>query len=501
MEKSVIIIGAGIAGLSAGCYGQMNGYRTSIFEMHDNPGGLCTSWQRRGYTIDGCLHWLVGSREGSSMHRVWEELGALQGRQIVDHDVFVQVEGDQGRVFNLYTDLNRLEQHLRKLAPEDTKMVQALVKAARRCLRFDMPVDKAPELYGLLDKLRLLLKFLPHFMFMRKWSRTTVQDYAARFEDPFVRESLLAVMPTSFPMLALLFTLAWMDRKDAGYAIGGSLEFARAIERRYLALGGDIHYKSRVDKILVADNRATGVRLADGTEHRGDVIVSAADGHATIYDMLDGRYVNKKVNRYYDELPIFPPLVYVGLGVARTFEDITPSVSGISFPLEKPIVIDQRERNRMEVHIYNFDPTLAPEGKTVLTVLFESDYDYWKELKENPSRYREEKQRIASEVVARLDQRFPGLAADVELRDVATPMTFERYTGNWRGSYEGWLITSRTLGMRMSKTLPGLKDFYMVGQWVQPGGGLPPAATSGREVVQIMCKKDGRRFVTSIPHT
>ncbi len=61
MDKSVIIIGAGIGGLSTGCYAQMNGYKTRIFEMGDKPGGLCTAWQRKGYIIDGCLHWLVGS--------------------------------------------------------------------------------------------------------------------------------------------------------------------------------------------------------------------------------------------------------------------------------------------------------------------------------------------------------------------------------------------------------------------------------------------------------
>src|SRR3989304_2375133 len=51
--QSIIIIGAGIAGLSAGCYGQMNGYKTRIFELHDKPGGLCTAWKRKGYTFDG----------------------------------------------------------------------------------------------------------------------------------------------------------------------------------------------------------------------------------------------------------------------------------------------------------------------------------------------------------------------------------------------------------------------------------------------------------------
>jgi phytoene dehydrogenase-like protein len=61
MEKSIIIIGGGIAGLAAGCYGQMNGYQTQIFEMHYLPGGLCTSWERKGYTFDGCISYLYGA--------------------------------------------------------------------------------------------------------------------------------------------------------------------------------------------------------------------------------------------------------------------------------------------------------------------------------------------------------------------------------------------------------------------------------------------------------
>ena len=56
MADSIIIIGAGIAGLAAGCYAQMNGYKTKIFELHELPGGLCTAWERKGYVFDGCIH-------------------------------------------------------------------------------------------------------------------------------------------------------------------------------------------------------------------------------------------------------------------------------------------------------------------------------------------------------------------------------------------------------------------------------------------------------------
>ena len=84
MEKSVIIIGGGIAGLATGCYAQMNGYHTQIFEMGDKPGGLCTAWERKGYTIDGCLHWLLGSAPSSSFHHYWQELGMVPGHQVIN---------------------------------------------------------------------------------------------------------------------------------------------------------------------------------------------------------------------------------------------------------------------------------------------------------------------------------------------------------------------------------------------------------------------------------
>ena len=76
MGKRMLIIGAEIAGLSTGCYAQMNGYKTSIFEMHTIPGGLCTAWKRKGYTFDISMHNFVGSRPGP-FNRMWGELGVL----------------------------------------------------------------------------------------------------------------------------------------------------------------------------------------------------------------------------------------------------------------------------------------------------------------------------------------------------------------------------------------------------------------------------------------
>jgi len=501
MEKSIIIIGAGIAGLSAGCYGQMNGYRTSIFEMDKGrPGGLCTSWKRKGYTIDGCFEFLAGAGPGDNFHRFWKELGAVQGRPMVYPDEWARVEGAGGKVLVFYTDMDWLEQHMKELAPEDKDVIDEIIEAARTATGFkNLPPEKALDLFGPIDELRMMFTKFPFLRFTKKWGKISIQDFAQRFKNPFLRQAFpLNGFPPTRPMLHLLTNLALIQQKRMGYPVGGSLEFARAIERRYLDLGGEIHYKSRVAKILVENGQAVGVRLADGTEYRSDTVISAADGRTTIFDMLDGKYINDEIQGYYDQLPTVPPLIYIGLGVARSFDE-PYSGFGVNYPLDEPVTIAGRELKRLPVHIYNFDPSLAPAGKTVVRVKLDSDYEYWKQLREDPECYNAEKEQIADKVIALLDRRYPGLAAQVEMHDVATPMTFERYTGNWQGSYMGWRATTQTASMRMSKTLPGLKDFYMAGQWVEPGGGTPFVVMSGRNVTQIICKRDKKPFVTTTP--
>ncbi len=381
MQKSIIIIGAGIAGLSAGCYSQMNGYRTQIFEMHTLPGGVCTTWKRKGYKIDGCIHWLTGSRPGTSFYRMWEEVGAVQGRRFVIHDEYARIEGKDGQVFTVYCSIDRLEEHMKQLAPEDTDLIVEFTQAIRKIRNLPMPVDKAPELYSTIDTLKIMFKMLPYMTLWRKWGKRTIQDVAQRFTNPFLREAFLSIFnlqnPPDFPMMPVLSVLAWMDQQVAGYPIGGSLELVRAIEQRYCTLGGEIHYKSRVVKILVENDHAIGVRLVDGSEYFSDIVISAADGHTTIFNMLDGQYLNETIQSYYTDLRVYPPLIYIGLGVAREFTDVPSTATGIDFPLDESIIIGGIERKRLSAQIYNFDPTLAPSSKSFVKVHFASDYSYW----------------------------------------------------------------------------------------------------------------------------
>jgi phytoene dehydrogenase-like protein len=308
-------------------------------------------------------------------------------------------------------------------------------------------------------------------------------------------------------MAAHLANLAAWHSLDAGWPAGGSLSFAQAIARRYLGLGGAIHFRSPVEKVLVETwprlgrraHRAVGVRLADGTEHRADDVVSAADGRTTIVEMLGGRYVNDEIRAYYDEAPRRQEHgVLVCLGVAR---DLSDAPHAVTYLLEQPVTIAGDLRERLTVEHYCFDPTMAPAGKSVMEVWLDSRYSAWKGMYGERDRYDAEKQRVADAVIGQLEGYYPGIRDQIEVVDVATPLTIERYTGNWQGA-EAWFPARNRLGVMLkglSRTLPGLERFYMVGQWAGAAGGLPTAATSGRTLIQTLCRRDRHPFVTKVP--
>jgi len=298
-EKSIIIIGAGLAGLSAGCYARMNGYKSQIFEMHNIPGGLCTSWKRREYVFDGCIHYLSGSKSGI-FHHFFEELGAVQDRQMIDSEELLRVEGSDGRTWIVYTNLDELENHMKELSPADSKLIKELCKKARILSRFEPPMDKPMDQMGLLDMVKML-RDMPAMMAMGKYGKITMQTFASRFKDPFLRDAfpcLLEGIP-DYPMTLVVMPLAFSHNKNNGWPVGGSLKFASAIEKRYRDLGGRVQYSSQIEKILVEADQAVGIRLSDGTEHHADLVISAADGRTTIFDMLDGKYINDKVQSYF----------------------------------------------------------------------------------------------------------------------------------------------------------------------------------------------------------
>jgi phytoene dehydrogenase-like protein len=493
MTRKIVIIGGGVAGLSAGIYARMNGFDTEIVEMHSITGGQCTAWDRKGYRFDYCLHWLVGTRKGP-FNEIWRETGVLNDNVgIIDHEIHTKVYAADGKEFILYTNLDKWEKYLCTIAPEDTGQIRKMCNDMRKSA-FLQPYSDPPGLRKLSHTISSMLSMMPIMVLFMKYGRKNCKEYFKNLG--FTNESLKLFLSSIYgsrdiSALAFIMMFAWFNQKNAGYLIGGSLPMAQRMTTKFLGLGGTLTTGKRVTKILVEDNVAKGVILSDGTEIKSDYVISAADGYSTIFNMLEGKYITKKISDAYNNWELFTPIVQVSFGLKERIESDTPA--------ETWITKDQKigktfTENGYSIMNYVFDHTMAQEGKSVIVIRFESPWDLWNGISRDD--YEKEKDQIGKDARALLEKRYPGISEFIEVCDVATPVTDVHYTGVWKGSYEGFLPSSKNLMDNLSSTIPRLKKFYMAGQWLFPGGGLPPAGQSGKWVIQYICREEKQKFST-----
>ncbi|MGI6434853.1 MAG: phytoene desaturase family protein [Syntrophomonadaceae bacterium] len=496
-RKTVIIIGAGLAGLSAGCYAQMNGYNSIILEHHSKAGGVAAYWRRKDYLIDGGIHFIMGYKPGTALYEMFCQLGLLPACELVemgDYGVLI----DENNVLRLEIDgdLNNLTQNLLNIAPADEARIQDLLNGVQAMQGIDLStvgMSKPPELTGVFDgfndmwKMRRVMKY-----FSGSYNYSIAQWGQQNIKSPLLRQILNRLFLPEAPVWFIIMLLALLANRELAYLAGGCREFVSLIEQRYLSLEGRICFNCRVDKIIVENDRAAGVRLKDGCEYRADYIISAADGHSTIFHMLDGKYVDKEIVSRFEHWPLCRPLVMVSYGVRREFRGDAPFQM---IEIQEPLWEGDQAVSSLMLRIFNYSSRFAPPGKTVVQAEYDSDWDFWNNLyRENRDEYNREKERLAGEILERLEKYYPGISGLVEVVDVATPVTTWRYTGNYRGSWGGWLLTPANVSKAVKRTLPGLRDFYMAGQWVMPGGGVPTSLYSGRHAIQLLCHRDGKKF-------
>ncbi|MGP0092037.1 MAG: phytoene desaturase family protein [Xanthobacteraceae bacterium] len=495
-NRKIVIIGAGIAGLCAAVYARKCGYQVEVLEMHETAGGLATSWHRDGYTFETCLHALPGSSPDNRTARaLWREVCEIDKLTFVVPDEFIRVEDENGERLSIYTNLDRLESELLAKAPKDEAEIRHLVAAARKLAGFEMPDPNA----GLVGGWLAFLRTLPYLPLLRKWSSLNSEDYAKRLVQKQLRslfeEGSLGHL---FPALNLVIALAALSRNDAGYPIGGSQALIRLIVKKLQGLDADLRCGARVEKILIERDAAVGVQIVGGKTARADWVISAADGHSTIYDLLDGKYRDEVTDKIYRDMETFPSYLQVSLGVAR---DLSQQAGYLTRLLDVPLQVDPNTRlQQVSFRIFHFDSTFAPPGKTAVTCFLPTrNFAFWTHLqKQDHAQYQAEKQRVAEAVVAVLEKIVPDVRQAIEVTDVSSPASVIRYTGNWKGSMEGWLQTPGTGFRPLRNTLPGLQRFFMAGQWVMPGGGLLPGLMSARSAVTAVCRQDRTPFTARV---
>jgi phytoene dehydrogenase-like protein len=490
-HRDLAIIGGGVAGLTAGVYAARSGYRVTIFEMHSLPGGLCTSWRRKGYLFDGSVAGLAGTGPSAPIFRLWQDLGVIGHCPLYDPDDFGTVIAPDGRTATVYTDIDRLEEHFLETFPLDARAVKDFARALRACARVNIPFSGGEGWERARESARVLPSIFAGTPAAVHYGRITLREFNRQLRDPFcyqVFNNLVHFGGPDVPLLTVLLPLAYAHRRLTGIPRHGWLSFARSIEQRFEELGGRVRFLSRVKGLRTDRGRVTGVLVTGGEVVAADRVLSAADGYFTRTLLLgetdDGRF---------DLSHLSDQPVQVNLGVDEVWDGPAPT-----YLLPRRPTAAGRRQARITVHHKRHDPLAAPEGKSALTVFLESGYPFWKDLADDPPAHEAEKQRCADLVIEEIERRRPGFAAHVEVVDVSTPLTRERYTGNHMGAMQarrpGAGVARALLQGSPSYGHPGLEGFWMAGQWVESWGGITTAAQSGRNAVRALCRKDGVPF-------
>jgi len=484
-----------MAGLAAGYYSRQNGFKTTIFESHTIPGGLCTAWKRKGYTFDISMHLVTGSIKGEHK-KMWKELGVIDSISFHVHNHYALIDGGDKKLL-YYTDPGKVEEQMMNISPSDGKRIRKFIKMIYGPDILDAASLKPDELSSLGEKLKEFPKILPLLKYFITESKNTLQDFAGGFVDPFLGNAVRFIadgpgwpMPR-YPMIALAGFINSAVTKS-GVPLGGSQAVAYKVAERFEKAGGEFKYKSYVSDLIINDNTVKGIRLEDGSEYFADYIIWAGDGHTLLFDILKGKYLDARIREMYDTWIPVKPIVHVMMGIDMDFSSEPHRI------IFRPSVVETIAGEKREwlcmLH-HSFDPSMAPVGKSVVEVWYDSDFDYWERLYADKDKYKAEKQKIADYTISELEIRYPGFRNHVEVVDVPTPVTYKRYTDNWKGSPDGWYLTNENLTMSEPvHRLPGLNNLYTAGQWTGPYTGTVIAALSGRQAIELICKGEKKGF-------
>ena len=488
MNKTVIIIGGGIAGLTAGIYAQKCGFDVTIVEQHSIVGGMCTSWKRKGYLFEGAIHWLTGSSPKTAAYRIWEETGALgEGVHVLLKDPFRSIEWE-GQTLHLYRDIGKTVEQLVALSPEDEKPLRRLVKDVKVVTKMTMPIFdikgvkmKNPKRMGL----GFLCKILPAMPTMSRYGKISCTDFIDTFKHPAIRQ-LLRFLPDGYAATAAVSTLATLDSGDGGYPEGGSLPMVHRMAKKFTDLGGELILNTHVKKVNIENGHATGITLENGTLTADAVIVTQETIAALdkLFDEVPGDAWLKTIRN--TTKPAVCSFVCIGVR-AELPDDMIPE-----WKLETPITYAGQTIGELSFNSYRH---YAPTGGTALTTALMADtYDFWKKAKDE-GRYVAEKQALGEQIIRALCEKYHECEGKIEVVDVATPLTYERYTGAYRGSWMGIMEPGGGAGLMHPGYCEDISGLYFAGHRMMPPGGLPVASASGRTAAQLVCRDAGVVFV------
>jgi prolycopene isomerase len=511
-DFDAIVIGAGMAGLMAGNALAGSGHRTLMLEMHSNPGGCTTNFERRGYRFEASTHVINGCAPGGMTYRLLERVGAQDRIEFIHLDAFGrQVDEERGTDFSLPWELGAHIEMLVENFPHEEEGIRryyAKFGPMAQTLLASHEISESGELEQLA---RLAEAAEGYGALAGRKAPEVLREYVS---DPVLIELLLAIpsgfMGTSANLLdaasAVMVDLVFrVDGGQAYYPKGGSGRMSRVLADLFVERGGTLLLNQGVGEITFRGGRASGIvsrrRAGRSISARGRCVIHAADMTALVNRLcpegsLPDDYVHS-VNRRRPSISAV--ILFAGLDLDLRAMGVTECEITRRWPGQQPPPSfeevardgDYSKQSLAMATIYsNIDPSCCPEGKSVVATMGLASPERFEAAlgtgRHRGRAYKALKDRLMPQLLDKMERALGvgDLRSHAEVLELATPVTIERFTENRGGAYVGWRYSADQAGRLIPQRSP-VENLFLCGHWVAPGGGVSNVMTGGLNAAQL----------------
>ncbi|MBI3287425.1 MAG: NAD(P)/FAD-dependent oxidoreductase [Chloroflexi bacterium] len=509
----VVVIGAGIGGLTCGALLAKAGYRVLVVDQRPVPGGVCHSHQREGFTFDVGSHLLSACGPGWYVHRILSELGVEREVEFIPVDPIAKVSFPDDAVL-IRPDYNDFIQRLAQRFPAEEKRLAMLFREMQQMF---LEIDSLPHTFSLWEFLKVPIK-TPIFV---KYPNKTYQQML----DEFLREERLKAMVACLwpyfglppaQISAVFWTVVMMAYFLGGgyYPRGGIGRLAEALRKGLERHGGEFLPAHKAQRIAVRGGRVAGVELADvsalwlpdgrlapdgerlaaGGVHAEvacDTVVSNADARQTFFQLVGQQHLSSSYLRRLQRMEPSLSLVKVSLGVDLEVRELSAAYHDMVFydSYDMEAIYQRMHRGLPEapcdITIPSVtDPSLAPPGKHCIYLWNYARYDGASDW---PAAGRD----LAQKMIRWAERILPGLSQRIVVQDLSTPRTWQRYLLTTEGAPYGWAFSPQQMGFNRLQPRTPIQGLYLAGHWTTPGAGIAGVALSGKRTAEIVQAKEG----------
>lgn len=511
-EKSIVIVGAGIGGLTAGAMLSKMGFKCTVLEMDARPGGYLAGFRRKDFRFDSAIHWLNQCGPKGYVTQIFSSLGSDYPKAKVLDNIRKIISDDFEYEFG--NNPEEFKQELIKRFPEDEKGIEkffekarGLAKAFNQGFHIQRSISTFPfwqvPFHGI-RMLNFVRYFIPHIRY--SGDEKLAQGLKKYFSDPKINE----YFGSEPDMLSCLIPLAWAYNNDfQSPPKGGGQAYAEWLVHVIESFGSEVRFKSKVIEFETKDKTVSKVRYTDKInnvhEISADYVIAACDIEKMYQNWLPSSEAIKKSLDKINKAELYSSAVTLSIGLDCPAEELgfTEQLLYIS---PKNSSRDEHEHGGPEkcgIHLLSGsakDKSLAPKDKGTLTIFapaFFKDYSEWGTIVDQNGKrirgaeYKSKKEEVAEIIMSRVEQYLNiELKKHIEYLDIATPITHERYTDNKEGTMMGARPGKANYQLGVANYKTPYKNLFVGGHWAELGGGVPIAVQAGVNASLLILKNE-----------